>query len=163
MTVTEMPKPPANPASNAATETPKSRRGRKPGQEIVKRPDIPMEMLNFKELDTKEKAEARRKREPRSEQQRAIDDIILELWEKYVAAGKPKNWVDMPVFTWGPLPVQFEDTALLYIRRACSLYGRRQRLGDRTYEEKAGLKVVYIPFSVEERTARVRSSSSDDN
>jgi len=156
MTVTDV----APETNNVPAE--KGRRGRKPGQVIVKRPDIPMDMFNFKELDTRQKAEARRKREPRSDQQKVIDDIVLELWDKYVALGKPKNWVDMPVFTWGPLPVQFEDTALLYIRRACSLYGRRQRLGDRVYQDEKGLKVVWIPFSVEERTPRNRRPAPEN-
>lgn len=147
------------------TETvasPPAKRGRRKGQEIQKRPEIPMEFFNFKELSIEEKAEARRKREPRSETQKELDKIVLELWNQYLVLGEPKNWVDRPVYTWGPLPIQHEETALAYIRKACILYGRRQILGERIYNELNGIKVVYIPFSVERRSPRNRTVNNTE-
>lgn len=142
-------------SGNAAPNpTSTKKRGRKPGVQPKVRLGIPDEFLKFTELDEQETAEARRKREPRSEQQKYIDNIVLDLWSKYVDRGEPKNWADKPVFSWGPLPVNYEEDALFMIRKACLLYGRRQVLGERTYTEIDGIKMVTIPFSVERRVSK---------
>lgn len=148
----------ANPPANSPA---KSKRGRKPGTQPKVRLGIPEEFFKFAELNEQETAEARRKREPRSEAQKNIDAIVLELWNKYVAKGEPKNWADKPVYTWGPIPKTYEDDAMFMVRKACALYGRKQIFGERTYSEEGGVEYVTIPFSVERRTERRNDSNSD--
>lgn len=153
------------PATNATTSTPSTpgKRGRRPGTQPKVRLGIPAEFFKFRELDERETAEARRKREERSDQQKEVDEVVLNLWERYVAKGEPTNWADRPVFEW-PVPVEHEETALFYIRKACQLYGRRQVLGDRVVytDEATGIKMVKIAFSVERRRARGQSNISGD-
>lgn len=148
--------PPANPSPN------RSKRGRKPGTQPKVRLGIPEEFFKFTELNEQETAEARRKREPRSDSQKNIDGIVLELWNKYVAKGEPKNWADKPVYSWGPIPKTYEEDAMFMVRKACALYGRKQIFGERIYSEEGGVEYVTIPFSVERRTERTPNDSSSN-
>lgn len=148
--------PPAAPETpETPTSSKKSTRGRKPGTQPKVRLGIPEEFFNFNELDEQETAEARRKREPRTDQQKWVDEIVLKLWKRYVEKGEPKNWADKPVYEW-IVPKEHEETALFYITKACMLYGRKQVLGERTYfkDESTKKEMVRIPFSVERRRER---------
>lgn len=139
----------------------KSNRGRKPGTQPKVRLGIPEEFFKFNELDEQETAEARRKREPRTEQQRWVDEIVLKLWRRYIELGEPKNWADKPVYSW-EVPKEHEETALFYITKACMLYGRKQVLGERIYFKNDSKKeMVRIAFSVERRRDRTPKPTTD--
>jgi hypothetical protein len=149
------------PQTDNQNSAPKSKRGRKPGTQPKVRLGIPEEFFQFTELNEQETAESRRKREPRTDAQKNIDKIFLDLWNLYIERNEPKNWADKPVYAWGPIPKTYEEDAMFMVRKAAQLYGRRQIFGERTYSEKDGVEYVTIPFSVERRVEKTTTKTED--
>jgi len=169
--------------SNAPVAPVKRGRGRRPGQPIKERADIPADEMQVMQLTGKEKADRRRKREPRAEQQKAIDTLVYSIYEENVAAGMQfgtiSDWPDLFVYDW-PVSKAHAETAEFRVNKACTLYHRKPIWGERVEvpankshlipnpDEESddedipchmnGKEHVHIPFSVVRRPKRLPRS-----
>lgn len=105
-----------------------SNRGRKAGQPPKERPEIPDDEFVIETLSEAQRAEHKRRKEERKPKQKAVDKVVFDTYAAWVEAGRPTNWVDMPVQNW-PVSAQHEENALFMLRKACLLYGRKLVLG----------------------------------
>lgn len=130
------------------TEKKTSNRGRPKGPlQTKERPDIPDDEFVISTLTEEQRAEHKRRKEERKPKQKAVDKVVFETYAKWVEAGRPTNWVDMPVQNW-PVSPQHEENALFMLRKACLLYGRKLVLGQVPEGQKG------ISFCVIARPAR---------
>jgi hypothetical protein len=165
---------PATPSKPAAAPADGKGRGRRPGIPAKIRADIPADEMQLNILPEKEKADLRRKREERSAQQKAVDEIVYNVFEENVARridnGTIADWADLFVYDW-PITLTHEETAMFLINKGCRLYNRKPIWGERV-EIKAsathdvpgeegdvpchlnGKAHVHIPFSVVRRPKR---------
>lgn len=149
----------------------KSKRGRKPGQVITKRRELPDDEFDFAEVSADDRVKHKRRREERSEKQQAIDATVLENYNEWVAAGMPTNWADMPVITW-TVSDEFVDDAEFMLRKAAALFGRKISWGQREPEtretiDENGNRVqeptgrTVIPFCIIARPQRRQNSETE--
>jgi hypothetical protein len=155
----------ANPPPPQNSNTPK-RRGRQPGQKIEARPPIPADEFNFiVEVDGKEQADMRRKREERTDQQKAVDELCYKLYEANVVNefenGTIRNWPDLAVYVWRPSK-KSSDTVLFYIKKACAFYGRRPIWGEIKEIIIDGKPHIEIPFTVVNRREITRRNDDEE-
>lgn len=164
MTTPTQPKPPSAPTGqNAPANTP-GKRGRKPGQMPKARPDLPANVFDISEVAEEQRVEHKRRREERSDQQKALDKLVADMYQKWIAAGRPTNWADMPIHEW-TLPTTYADDAEFFLRKAASLHGRKLVFGHKVEFEKDGKKYTTLPFAViarQQRTPRGARSDSDE-
>lgn len=161
----------------AGPQPPKKGRGRKPGQEPKVRPDIPMEEFVIHELSGKKKADLRRKREPRGEQQEMVDTIVWEVFqenkENGYDRGTVRDWADLAVYDWAVSKTHAE-TAEFRVQKAGTLYTRQIIFGEKVEVPASerhdipdpddpdtkiachlnGKEHVHIPFSVVRKRRR---------
>jgi hypothetical protein len=139
------------------------RRGRKPGQKIEKRREIPDEVFDgFAEVAEDDRAAHRRRREERSEKQQALDATVLENYNQWRAAGMPTNWADMPVITW-TVPDSYVEDAEFMLRKSAGLYGRKISWGQRESEldnEGNPNGRTVIPFCIVAKPRREKKEES---
>lgn len=162
----------------------KGGRGRKPGTVAKERADIPAEEMQLVQLPEKAKADLRRKREPRTVQQKAVDQVIWDIFQENVDSGFDNgtiaDWADLFVYDWAVSKTHHE-TAMFMINKAVTLYHRKaiygeqiEVPGDKTHlipntsedDENAPEEVpchlngkphIHVPFSVVRRPRRSRS------
>lgn len=175
--------PPTPPAPNSPSEPAASGRGRKPGVPAKARADIPADEMQLNLLPAKAQADLRRKREERKDQQKAVDQIVYDVFEENVSRGFGNgtiaNWADLFVYDW-PITKTHAETALFLINKAARFYSRKPIFGEQL-EVPAGKshKVlaptekdpenmvdchlngkahVHIPFTIVRRPTRQRSA-----
>jgi hypothetical protein len=158
----------------------KTGRGRKPGTVAKERADIPAEEMQLIQLPEKAKADLRRKRDERKPQQRAVDQVIWDIFQENVNTGFDNatiaDWADLFVYDWAVTKTHAE-TALFMIKKATDLYHRKPIWGEQieiaankshmipdVNSEEAdatvpchlnGKEHVHIPFSVVRRPRRI--------
>lgn len=132
--VTENPRSSVIPpvTKDVATAKP-SGRGRKPGTIAKERADIPAEEMQLIQLPEKVKADLRRKREPRKEQQKSVDQVVWDIFQENVSTGFDTgtiaDWADLYVYDW-PVTKTHAESALFLINKACTLYHRKPIWGE---------------------------------
>jgi hypothetical protein len=140
------------------------KRGRKPGQVIQKRADIPDEEFeSFGYVPEDDRVKHKRRREERSEKQQGIDQMVAENYQEWVAAGMPTNWADMNVITW-TISDKFVDDAEFMLRKAAALYGRKISWGQREAEMRDGQPTgrTIIPFCIIAKPVRSRTNGDSE-
>ncbi len=109
-------------------------RGRKPGTVAKERAAIPADEFKLIELTDKVKGDRRRKREERTPQQKNVDQIVYDIFNKNVSTGLDRgtiaDWADLSVYDW-PITKSHAETAEFMIVKACRLYNRRPIWGER--------------------------------
>jgi hypothetical protein len=171
--------PPSNPPAKthpAAPPVASPGRGRKPGIPAKERADIPSDEMQLILLPEKAKADRRRKREDRKDQQKAVDSIVYDVFEQNVELGMDHgtiaDWADLFVYDW-PVSLTHAETAIFLIGKGCRLYNRRPIWGEQievaagknhTVDDVEtgepvdchlnGKAHVHIPFSVVRRTRK---------
>lgn len=140
-------------------EANKSTRGRKPGQKPKERKPLPADVFNIVEVSEENRVEHKRRREERSDQQKGIDKLVADMYVKWVNAGRPTNWADMPIHRW-TLPTRYVEDAEFLLRKAAQLHGRKLIYGHKPVVDGN----TTLPFAVIARTARTPkgTSSVDD-
>lgn len=174
---------PSNPPAPAVIKPPANvpaGRGRKPGTVAKERADIPAEEMQLIQLPEKEKADLRRKREERKPQQKAVDEVIWDVFKKNedrgFETGTIADWADLFVYDWA-ISKTHAETALFLINKACTLYHRKPVWGEQieipakeTHMITAdpddpdvkvpchlnGKEHVHIPFSVVRKPRRTK-------
>lgn len=152
------------------TEGKRRGRGRKPGQQPKDRPEIPSDLLNFKQVDESERVQHKRRREERTDQQQAFDQLVADAYDEWIEADMPTNWADMPITLWEG-PITYEEHVEFYLRKAAGFYGRKIMFGHRTYTDPDGNIVddrekalnVSLPFVVMARPSKKNSNKSNDD
>jgi len=135
----------------------KSKRGRKPGSQPKQRPEIPDEEFEtFGYTPATERVSHKRRREPISEKQAAINQTIGENYDDWLKAGSPANWADMPVIHW-TVSRSFEETADFMLKKAIQAHGRKFAWGERVYTDDK----VTIYFCVIAKPPR-RSNTTEE-
>ncbi len=150
-------KPPANPPAETG------KRGRKPGGIAKPRPPLPADVFNIVEVSEEKRVEHKRRREERSDQQKGIDKLVADMYTKWINAGRPTNWADMPVHRWD-LPTTYAEDAEFLLRKGAQLHGRKLIFGHKEEYEKDGVKRSVLPFAViarSQRTPRGTTESRD--
>jgi hypothetical protein len=103
-----------------------------------------------------ERAEYKRKREERSEQQKAVDGMVWAVYEDWRNAGQPRKFVDIPLAVW-PVSPRLEDDARHMLQKAAVLFQRTLRYGDTpTIDGK-----VHLAFYVVDRQTKVEGAPDD--
>lgn len=173
---TPNPSPSSNPPASNSPATP-GKRGRRPGQEIKARPDVPSGEMILVPLRGKSKADRRRKREERKGQQKEVDQLVYDIFEANVENGFERgtiaDWPDLEVYDW-PVSKTHAENVEFMIRKSCLFYHRKPIWGEQV-EIKAseshmiedpeneeneipchlnGREHIHIPFSVVRRAVR---------
>jgi|SRR6185312_12617936 len=142
--------------SEAPAEKPaKGKRGRKPGQPVKERKELPASMLEMYQPEESERYKLRRRRTDLSEQQQALVETVQGVYNDWVDHGRPTHWNDMPVVVW-PLDKEYEEDGLFQLRKACQIINRKLILGTiETYvNEEDSREWVNIPYCVIARPPR---------
>lgn len=142
------------PPSVEIPDKPKSTKGRKPGSKAKPRQQIPADQFKISAVPEEERGTVRRSRVKRDAQQKAIDDKVLEVWRDWNNAGRPMNWLEMPVKTW-EIASRYEDDALFFLGKGATRHGKRLIIGD--IERNNGIS--YIPFCVTDRGRKRKDSA----
>lgn len=132
-----------------------------PGIPAKDRPEIPDSEFVVTSVAEESRAGYRRRREDRDAKQQNVDELCQEMYRDWVEAGRPLNWVDVPIRVW-TVSLGLEETAIFMIRKACRLLGRKPWFGhmaERTNE--SGKKVFDIPFAITSDRAKVRKSNDN--
>jgi len=133
ITDTLTPVRPVNPVPKSGTGT---GRGRKKGVPPKVRPEIPEAQVVVIQMGAKESADARRKREPRSDRQKQIDQIVYNIYQanlaRGLAGGTIADWSDLEIYDW-PIGSEYVETAQWMVTKAALFYGRRVIYGEITY------------------------------
>lgn len=138
--------PPARPG--------KSKRGRKPGQPVKERKELPAEMLEMYQPQETERYKLRRRRVDLSPQQEALVETCQGVYTDWVDANRPTHWNDMPIVVW-PLDKEYEEDGLFMLRKACQIIHRKLILGTvETFVGTDGRDWVNIPYCVIARAPR---------
>ena len=122
------------------TVTTRSGRGRRMGTQSKERQEIPADEFDITELSEESRSDFKRVREERKDQQKSIDNLVKTYYNKWVTAGRPTNWHDMPVCTWTVSRRYYED-AEFYLNKAAQFLGRRLIHGNVTYLDAEGNKL----------------------
>ncbi len=143
------------PHSEAPGKPQKGKRGRKPGQPVKERKELPSSMLEMYQPEETERYKLRRRRVDLSEQQQALVETCQGVYTDWVDSGRPTHWNDMPVVVW-PLDKEFEEDGLFMLRKACQIVHRKLILGTiETYVNEADMREwVNIPYCVIARPPR---------
>lgn len=104
-----------------------------------------------------EKAEYKRHKDPRSEQQKLIDKMVWDVYQDWVNAGSPRKFVDIPIAVW-PVSMQLADDARHMLQKAATLYQRQLRYGHCPEVTVAGKKKVELSFYVVDRKTEVEGA-----
>jgi hypothetical protein len=100
-----------------------------------------------------ERAEYKRKREERSDQQKAVDGMVWNVYEDWRNAGSPRKFVDIPLAVW-PVSPRLEEDARHMLQKAAVLFQRTLRYGDcPTIDGK-----VHLAFYVVDRLTKVEGA-----
>lgn len=135
----------------------KSTRGRKPGQKAKDR-SIAMEDFVIEDVPVDERGFTRRQRGERTPQQKATDNLVLQVRKEWRDLGSPTNWVQMPIKRW-PCSKSSVENALFMLRKAAALHGAKLIIGNISDKDPEGN--VYpdrkwrIPFIVVDRKTPV--------
>lgn len=104
-----------------------------------------------------ERAEFKRKRAERSEQQKAVDAMVWGVYQDWLAAGEPRKFVDIPIAVW-PVSVNLEDDARHMLNKAAVLFQRTIRFGDCPVVTVEGKKKVKLSFYVVDRKTEIEGA-----
>ena len=100
-----------------------------------------------------ERAEYKRKREDRSEQQKAVDGMVWAVYQDWLDAGMPRKFVDIPLAVW-PVSPKLEDDARHMLQKAAVLFQRTLRYGDTPTKDGK----VHLAFYVVDRLTKVEGA-----
>lgn len=106
-----------------------------------------------------ERAEYKRHREARSDQQKAVDAMVWSVYQDWKNAGMPRKFVDIPIAVW-PVSPNLEEDARHMLQKAAVLFQRTLRYGDCPTIEKDGKKKVHLAFYVVDRLTEVEGAPS---
>lgn len=106
-----------------------------------------------------ERAEFKRKRSERSDQQKVVDGMVWNVYEDWVNAGRPRKFVDIPLAVWSVSP-NLEEDARHMLGKAAALFQRTLRFGDCPVKTVDGKKRVYLAFYVLDRQVDVEGAPS---
>ena len=144
----------------------KSTRGRKAGSKAKVRAELPPDAFAIEEVPEDERGTVRRIRVERSKQQIAIDGKVLEVYRKWVAAGKPAKWTEMPVQMW-PLDARYVEDALFFLGKGATLHGKKLIVGNVSNKQQNGRPYpdgkTRIPFCVIDHKKKAPASVPSDN
>jgi hypothetical protein len=104
-----------------------------------------------------ERAEYRRKREERSEQQKVVDAMVWDIYQDWLEAGQPRKFVDIPLAVW-PVSLNLEEDARHMLGKAATLYQRTIRFGDCPIVDVGGKKKIELSFYVVDRLVKVEGA-----
>lgn|SRR5258708_6196454 len=116
------------------------------------------DMVIKKPVTVEERVKYRRKREERSEIQQMVDKLVLEAYREWLAAGKPRKVIDMPLTVWTIRKAKEEDARFM-LGKAAALIQRQLRYGD--CPETGGK--VELAFYVIDRAVKVVEPDSPEN
>jgi hypothetical protein len=154
------PTPGPNAGLRANVETPaeKRGRGRPKGSEPKVRPEIPADQFTIDIVEDTDLGNYRRRRLERTEQQQAVDTMVLSVYTDWKLKGRPSDWSKMPVRRW-IVDKNVDETARFMLRKAAALHGRRLIFGREVY---VGNK-SHITFIVTDRKESVPEGESQPN
>lgn len=109
-----------------------------------------------------ERSEYKRKREERSEQQKAVDAMVWKVYQDWVDAGSPRKFVDIPIAVW-PLSLNLEEDGRHMLGKAAALFQRTLRYGDCPTVTVDGKKKVELSFYVLDRRTEVEGAPNSGN
>lgn len=164
--VMSQPAPPAAPpaaagrqqGSSTGTAARNSGRGRGKPREIK---GFTQEDLKIRRPKTvEERVKYRRKREPRSPIQQAVDSLVLKAYKDWLAAGQPRKFIDIPPVIW-EISKNKEDDARFMLGKAAQLIQRQLRYGDcPDTEDKKGIELY---FYVVDRMTKVEGAPDSED
>lgn len=165
----------ATETTSPANASDKGKRGRKPGQEIKKRPDLSADSLGgMQYVAADQRFKHRRRREDLTPQEESLVKVAMENYQSWVDAGSPANWNDMPIIAW-PVTPSDADNAEFKLRKAVGVIGRKLALGQKEPQyvtnengdfvldengKKIATGMVLIPFCVIARPPKKAVSAS---
>jgi hypothetical protein len=152
--------PPARPpAAPSSTETPGSKKGgRGKPREIQTLPADEFQV--FKPRGIEQKAKYRRKRVERSDQQKAVDKLVLTAYQDWLKAKKPTKFVDQEITVW-PVSKRYADDCQFMLRKGATLIERQLRFGD-CPEVRDGNRVkVELSFYVTDRHVDIEGAPAE--
>lgn len=100
-----------------------------------------------------ERAEFKRKREERSDQQKIVDGLVWDVYQDWLNADKPTKFVDIPLAVW-PVRPQLEEDARHMLQKAAVLFQRTLRYGDCPTKDGE----VQLAFYVIDRRTKVEGA-----
>lgn len=116
-------------SANVETAAEKARgRGRPRGSEAKTRPEIPADQFSIEVLADTDLGNYRRRRLERSDQQVAVDNMVLSVFNDWRLKGSPSDWSKMPVRRW-IVDKNVDETARFMLRKAAALHGKRLIFG----------------------------------
>jgi hypothetical protein len=145
---------PAGPAQGSKPEAPSKGARGKP--RIVQQ--FPADAFQVKRPGTvAERSEYKRKREDRSDQQKAVDAMVWKVYEDWKEDGGPRKFVDIRIAVW-PVPLNLEEDARHMLGKAAALFQRTLRYGDCPEIVVDGKKRVELSFYVVDRRTEVEGA-----
>ena len=143
-------------AGSTATATAKGARG-KPRQ-VQQFPADEFKLI--RPATVSERAEYKRKREERSEQQKLVDQLVWSVYEDWTKAGMPRKFVDIPLAVW-PVSPHLEDDARHMLQKAAVLFQRTLHYGDCPTKGEGANKKVHLAFYVVDRKTEIEGAPAD--
>lgn len=119
---------PASPASNQGSNQGSAKKGQRGKPRDVQQ--FPADAFQIKRPATvEERANYKRKRIERSDQQKLVDGLVWDIYQDWLTAGKPRKFVDIPLAVW-PVAPNLEEDARHMLQKAATLFQRTLRYGD---------------------------------
>ena len=147
---------PAQPGSNQGSNAGAQRKGQRGKPRQVQQ--FPAEEFKLIRPSTvEERAEYKRKREERSEQQKVVDSLVWSVYQDWLTAGKPRRFVDIPLAVW-PVSLNLEEDARHMLNKAAVLFQRTLRYGDCPVKTEGGVKKVHLAFYVVDRKTEIEGA-----
>lgn len=119
---------PAGSPSNQGSNTGSAKKGQRGKPRQVQQ--FPADAFQIKRPTTvEERANYKRKRIERSDQQKLVDGLVWDIYQDWLNAGKPRKFVDIPLAVW-PVAPNLEEDARHMLQKAATLFQRTLRYGD---------------------------------
>lgn len=145
----------ATPARPAAGSAGTPRKGR--GKPRVISGFTQEDMVIRRPKTVEEKVKYRRKREERTAIQQSVDALVLNAYKEWLAVGKPRKFVDVPLVIW-EIRKNKEEDARFMLGKAAALIQRQLRFGD--CPEANGK--VELAFYVLDRAVKVAGAPDEE-
>lgn len=135
-------------------------RGRRPGIPAKERAAIPLDEFKVTVVAEDNRAEFKRRRDDRSDEQTKVDGLIKDMYRAWIEAGSPVVWADLPIRTW-TIATEHAENALFLLRKAARFLDRKLWFGNIEEKQIDGKKVTVIPFGVTSIEARMKNKPSN--